>query len=67
MAQPKPSHRPTPPPALHRCPICQHPQTRIQRLLADSGRGGSTNYVCTRLGQCSIAMDLAKISTWTVV
>jgi hypothetical protein len=67
MAHPKRSPHPPLVPPAHRCPVCLHPQTRIQRLLGDSARSGSTNYVCTRVGECGIAIDLAKVSTWTAV
>jgi hypothetical protein len=66
MAQRKPSERPTPPSLPHRCPVCHEPQTKIQRSRADSG-GGSINYVCTRVAQCAVAIDLAQVSTWTAV
>jgi hypothetical protein len=64
MMHPKRSDRPT---ATHQCPVCHYPQTKIQRLLADDTRGGSTNYVCTRAGECSIGLDLGKVSTWAAV
>lgn len=63
MSQPA---RKDPVPAVHRCPVCQQPQTKIQRCVGGSARG-STIYVCTRVGACSAGMDLAKIGTWVAV
>jgi hypothetical protein len=63
MFQPKRTDRPV---SLHHCPVCQHPQTKIQRLLGDSARG-STNYVCARASECSLGIDLAKVTTWVAV
>jgi hypothetical protein len=64
MTQPKRHDRPVP---THQCPVCHYPQTKIQRLLADRSHAGSTNYVCTRAGQCSVGIDLGKVSTWAAV
>ena len=59
------NYKQPPPPATHRCPICQCPQTKIQRILGD-GKYGSTSYVCSRL-ECSVGLDLSKIETWVAV
>jgi len=52
-------------PVLHQCPVCQHPQTKIQRKLSGD-RHGSTNFVCTR-PDCPVGINLAQVETWTVV
>jgi hypothetical protein len=52
-------------PAVHHCPVCQHPQTKIQRKL-DDDRHGSTNFVCTR-SDCAVGINLAHVDTWTAV
>jgi hypothetical protein len=49
----------------HRCPVCQFPQTKIQRILGE-GRYGSISYVCSR-PECSVGLDLSKIATWAAV
>jgi hypothetical protein len=51
--------------SLHQCPVCQHPQTKIQRKL-DDHRIGSTNYVCAR-PECVLGIDLTRVNTWTSV
>jgi hypothetical protein len=48
------------------CPVCHHPQTKLQRRLTAT-TNGSTMFVCTRVGQCSIAMNLDKMDTWVAV
>jgi hypothetical protein len=48
--------------AAHTCPSCQHPQTKIRRVLPD-GQFGSSSFVCARL-QCLLAIDLSKLETW---
>ena len=63
MVQPKGIDRPHLPPE---CPVCHHPQTKVQRRLTAS-RNGSTMYVCARVGQCSIGMNLNKMDTWVAV
>jgi hypothetical protein len=63
MAQPKGNSGPHAPP---RCPVCQHPQTRVQRRLTET-RNGSTMYVCIRVGQCSVGKNLSKMDTWVAV
>ena len=54
--------KPPAPPALHQCPSCHEPQTRIRRVLS-AGKFGSTNFVCTRL-ECALGIDLTKVDTW---
>jgi hypothetical protein len=63
MMQSKRSDRP---PADHQCPVCHRPQTKIQRRLTETTHG-STNYVCTRAGDCSLGIDLSKVETWVAV
>jgi hypothetical protein len=63
MMQPKRNDHP---PALHQCPVCHHPQTKIQRRLSATTHG-STVYVCLRTGECSIGLDLRKVDTWVAV
>ena len=60
-----PSHKAPPPPTTHRCPVCQFPQTKIQRILGE-GRYGSVSYVCSRV-ECTVGLDLSKVETWAVV
>ena len=48
--------------ALHQCPSCHHPQTKIKRVLA-GGKFGSSNFVCSRL-ECALAIDVSKLETW---
>jgi hypothetical protein len=60
-----PSTRLPPPPATHRCPVCQCPQTKIQRILGE-GRYGAISYVCSRL-ECAVGLDLSKVETWAAV
>jgi hypothetical protein len=63
MTQPKANDRP---PVVHKCPICEHAQTKIQRRLSGHTTG-SIVYVCARAGQCSLGMDLSKVDTWVAV
>ena len=49
-------------PAVHQCPSCHQPQTKIKRVLAD-GKGGSSNFVCSRM-ECALAIDVSKLQTW---
>ena len=51
---------------VQHCPVCQFPQTKIQRKL-DGERRGSTSYVCARTGECAIAINLSKLETWVAV
>jgi hypothetical protein len=52
-------------PIVHQCPVCHHPQTKIQRKLNDT-QLGATNYVCTRM-ECVLGINLAKVDTWVAV
>jgi hypothetical protein len=52
-------------PVLHQCPVCQQPQTKIQRKLGED-RHGSTNFVCTR-ADCPVGFNLTQVDTWTAV
>jgi hypothetical protein len=61
--QPKASIRP---PVLHLCPVCHQPQTKIQRRLSGTANG-STIYICARVDQCSVGMNLTKVDTWVAV
>jgi hypothetical protein len=63
MVQSKAGDRPHLPP---QCPVCHHPQTKVQRRLTAATKG-ATMYVCARAGQCSVGMDLNKMDTWTTV
>jgi hypothetical protein len=58
-------HKLAPRPAAHHCPICQFPQTKIQRVLSE-GKYGSTNYICSRQ-ECALGIDLSKLETWVEV
>ena len=49
-------------PAIHQCPSCHQPQTKIKRVLGD-GKFGSSNFVCSR-SDCVLAIDLSKVETW---
>lgn len=48
--------------AVHQCPSCHQPQTKIKRVLGD-GKFGSSNFVCSRT-DCVLAIDLSKLETW---
>jgi hypothetical protein len=48
--------------AVHECPSCHQPQTKIKRVLA-GGKFGSSNFVCSRV-ECPLAIDLSKLETW---
>lgn len=61
-----PPQRKDPAPVLHVCPACGRPQTKIQRLVGTATRG-STTYVCTRAGECSVGVSLSKIANWVAV
>jgi hypothetical protein len=63
MVQPKASERPHLAPL---CPVCHQPQTKVQRRLTAT-MNGSTIYICTRVGQCSVGMNLNKMGTWVAV
>jgi len=60
------SPRKVPAPALHLCPVCGRPQTKIQRVVG-SVAGGSTSYVCARAGDCTIGINLNQIANWVAV
>lgn len=55
-----------PHPVVHHCPVCLFPQTKIQRKL-NGELSGSTNYVCTRSGDCVLGINLANVDTWAAV
>jgi hypothetical protein len=63
MVQTKRKGGPFTPP---RCPVCQHPQTRVKRRLTET-MNGSTMYLCIRVGQCTVGMNLRKMDTWVAV
>jgi hypothetical protein len=52
--------RPTPV-SLHRCPVCQHPQTRIQRVLVDAL---GLYELCALEVNASPALTAKKVTTW---
>jgi len=58
--------RKSPVPTLHVCPVCGHPQTKIQRVLGSVTRG-STTFICARAGDCSVGVSLSKIANWVAV
>jgi hypothetical protein len=53
-------------PSVHDCPVCHHPQTKIQRRVGAATRG-STIYVCARVGECIVGINLSKIDNWVPV
>jgi hypothetical protein len=53
-------------PVVHVCPVCQHPQTKIQRRLSGTGNGPIV-YVCARANQCIVGVNLSKVDTWVAV
>jgi len=61
-----PVKRSDPPPPAHQCPVCRHPQTKLQRRLGPT-TNGSTIFVCTRSGECSIGVNLSRVETWVPV
>ena len=63
MAPSKANERPHTAP---HCPVCQHPQTKVQRRLSETVMG-ATMHVCARFGQCSVGMNLKKMDTWVAV
>ena len=63
IMQPKGNDRP---PVVRQCPVCHHPQTKIQRLLNGNTTGGVV-YVCARADECSVGMNLSKVDTWVAV
>ena len=60
-----PSRKEPPPSPSRRCPVCQFPQTKIQRILGED-RYGSISYVCSRV-ECTVGLDLSKVDTWAAV
>jgi ssDNA-binding Zn-finger/Zn-ribbon topoisomerase 1 len=52
-------------PALHECPVCHHPQTKIQRKIGPE-KLGPVNYVCSRT-ECCLGFNLTKVDTWVSV
>ena len=58
--------RKDPVPMVHQCPVCHHPQTKLQRLVGSTTRG-AVIYVCARADQCSLGMNLSKVATWVPV
>jgi hypothetical protein len=54
------------PAPLHYCPACQRPQTKLQRRLSET-KNGSTIYVCPRVGECTVGVNIAKMETWVAV
>ena len=56
------TRKPPAAPAVHQCPSCHQPQTKIKRVLGD-GKFGSCNFVCSRT-DCVLAIDLSKLETW---
>jgi hypothetical protein len=55
-----------PPYVVPQCPVCHHPQTKVQRRLTAT-TNGSTTYVCTRPDECSVGVNLQKVNTWVAV
>lgn len=53
-------------PILRECPVCHHPQTKIQRRIGTE-KLGATNYVCARAGDCCLGINLTNVETWVVV
>jgi hypothetical protein len=53
-------------PVVRQCPVCQFPQTKIQRLVDGKSRG-ATSYICGRTGECAIAINVSKLETWVAV
>ena len=63
MAQVKRSDPPFP---SRQCPVCHHPQVKLQRRLT-ANTNGSTIYVCPRWEECSVGVNLSKVDTWVAV
>ena len=63
MVQPKASENLT---RLHSCPVCHHPQTKLQRRLNEKTTG-ATIYLCLRSGECSVGVNLTKVENWVTV
>jgi hypothetical protein len=52
-------------PAVHECPSCHQPQTKIQRKIGES-QLGAVCFVCAR-PECSLGLNLTKVDTWVAV
>ena len=52
-------------PAVHECPACHQPQTKIQRKIGDTARG-AVCFVCAR-PECSLGLNLTKVDNWITV
>ena len=48
--------------AVHHCPSCHEPQTKIKRVLGE-GKFGASNFVCARK-ECMLGIDVSKLQTW---
>lgn len=55
-----------PRPVLHECPVCHHPQTKIQRRVGGE-KLGAPNYVCARSGDCCLGINLTNVENWITV
>jgi hypothetical protein len=53
-------------PRAHECPVCHYPQTKLRRRLSETTQG-STIYVCARVGECAVGVNLTKVDTWVAV
>lgn len=53
-------------PLVRECPVCHHPQTRIQRRIGVE-KLGAVNYVCARAADCCLGINLTNVDTWVVV
>jgi hypothetical protein len=53
-------------PILHVCPVCHHPQTKIQRKISDE-KLGAINYICSRPSECCLGINLTNVGTWVAV
>jgi hypothetical protein len=58
--------RKNPTPVLHLCPVCGHPQAKIQRVVGSVTRGSIT-FICARAGECTVGVSLGKIANWIEV
>lgn len=52
-------------PAVHECPACHQPQTKIQRKIGETPLGAIC-FVCAR-PDCSLGLNLTKVDTWVAV
>jgi hypothetical protein len=62
----QPAKRSETPLPAHHCPVCHHPQMKLQRRLSPT-TNGSTIYVCARSGECAVGVNVTKIDTWVAV